>query len=248
MRASRRTSGFSLVELLVVIALVAVMAGALAPLTVRQMTSVRRERALDQMRQIVRGLAGDTASGQFGYVGDMGALPASLADLNSGAGKPAYGIVASDGVGYGWGGPYAPGVLAFTDPWSTPYSYSSAQAQVTSAGPDRTLGSADDLVHPPAPLATTGSLSVSVIGIPSGGGPPQTLNAARAEVWVASSVAGSRSEVRLSGSGPFTGSNLHLGHHAVRVVGRASYNGAVAYDVATIHRGTTVLRLSLEQP
>lgn len=248
MRASRHTSGFSLVELLVVIALVAVTAGALAPLTVRQMTSARRERALDQMRQIVRGLAGDAASGQFGYVGDMGALPASLTDLNSGAGKPAYALVASDGVGYGWGGPYAPGVREFTDPWSTPYGYSSAQAQVTSAGPDRTLGSADDLVHPPSPLATTGSLSVSVIGIPSGGGPPEPLDSTRAEVWVASSTAGSRGEMRLSGAGPFTGSNLHLGHHAVRVVGLGSYAGSVVRDVATIHRGTTVLRLSLEQP
>ena len=250
---ARARGGFTLVEVLVAVALVALLAGALAPLAVRQVRAGRIEATRERMDRLVAAMVGDEASGDHGYLGEMGAMPPSLDDLNDPAGKPGWAVDPADGVGYGFNGPYAPRVApaggAIVDAWNIAFQYDGATPQLTSAGPDRTFGTADDLVRPFHPLATTGDLVVTVLGLPNTGGPAEQLDATRVDVWLASSAGGVRSEALLGGGGPFAASGLHLGLHGVRAEGTGTYSGAsLVRDVVAITRGTTRATLVLEQP
>jgi prepilin-type N-terminal cleavage/methylation domain-containing protein len=248
----RRSRGFSLIEILVALTLIALVAGALAPYGIRSVRAAQAEKTRARMDAALRGLVGDPERGDFGYLADLGALPASLNDLNDGAGKPAWALNAADGVGYGWAGPYAPSLAtagtALVDAWGMPFQYAGT-AQLRSAGPDRAYGNADDLLRPPLAQATTGNLVVTVLGIPSGGGTPIQLDTARVDVFVASSSAGVRTEQAMAGAGPYTLNNLHLGLHAVRAVGLGAWAAApIARDVVAIKRGASHRTLVLEQP
>lgn len=217
-----------------------------------QLRSGRVRAAHAQMKRIVYAMVGAPGSSAAGYVGDMGSLPPSLQALNDGTGLPAYGFNATDGVGYGWAGPYLPELAAprapLVDPWNRSYRYRSSRAQVTSAGPDRRFGTADDLTFPPSPLPASGNVTVTVLGVPRTGGPAQQLDSSRAAVFLASSVGGRRRERLLSGVGPFTATALHLGPHAVRAQGRLNYSGAVARDVVVVGFGTALVTLTLDEP
>jgi general secretion pathway protein G len=250
---ARATRGFSLIEVLVAIALISLVAGALAPLGIRSLRASQLDKTRARMDTLLAAIAGDPARGDFGYLGDMGSLPASLADLNDGTGKPAFAVNAIDGVGYGWAGPYAPTIApagaAIVDAWSVAVQYNGAAAQLRSAGPDHQFASADDLVRPFAPLGTTGNLVVTVFGVPNTGDPAEQLDATRVDVFVASSVAGVRGEQLMGGAGPFTANGLHLGLHGLRATGTGSYAGAaVVRDVVSVKRGSTHRTLVLEQP
>jgi prepilin-type N-terminal cleavage/methylation domain-containing protein len=251
-RGARR--GFALIELIVAISIMSLLAAAIAPAALRQLDAGRRRATREQMEALVRGMVGEPASGDFGYLGDMGALPATLEDLN-GTG-PAYVIDANDGIGAGFDGPYAPRAIAdsggvFVDAWGSSYDYDGATARITSPGPDHVLGSADDILVPSSPLPTSGSLSVTVLGIPNTGNPAYPLDASMVSVRVSSAVNGVRQEQAMSGGNPvFSLSGLHAGLHGVRVVILdAAWSGAGPLrDVAEIRRGTRSMRLALVQP
>ncbi len=249
----RTNRGFTLIEVLVAIALISIVAGALAPLGIRSMRSAQLEKTRTRMDTLLRAMAGDPAQGDFGYLGDMGRLPGTLADLNDATGKPAFAVNAVDGVGYGWAGPYVPTIAPagapVVDAWSLALQYDGVTAQLRSAGPDRLFASADDLVRPFAPLGTTGNLVVTVFGVPNTGDPAELLDDSRVDVFVAASLAGVRTEQLMGGAGPFTSNGLHLGLHGLRTVGTGSYTGAaVVRDVVSIKRGSTLRTLVLEQP
>ncbi len=255
--APRRSSGFSLIEIMVVIAVISILAGAMAPIGLQQITAARTKATRSSLRQLSNAMTGDSARGDFGYLGDMGGLPATLEDLNSAAGKPAYQI-APPGIGFGYNGPYVATLRLgtagrFVDAWDMPFSFNRGGAQVTSLGPDRVLGNADDLSWPPAPLAIRGTLLVRVLGVPNTGDPASPLANADADVFVSLSNDGRLQEVRMvdpaSGPGPWSVANLAFGHHGVRVVGRGGYAGAAQVrDVVSTRSGTAVITLTLAQP
>jgi prepilin-type N-terminal cleavage/methylation domain-containing protein len=247
------TRGFSLIEVLVVISLISILAGALAPLGIRSLRASQLEKTRTRMDVLMRAMAGDPTQGDFGYLGDMGALPGSLADLNDATGKPAFAVDANDGVGYGWAGPYVPTIAPagapVVDAWSLALQFDGVTAQLRSAGPDRAFATADDVVRPFVAPIIVGNLVVTVLGLPNSGDPAEQLDDSRADVYVASSVAGVRSEQLMSGSGPFNANGLHLGLHGLRAAGTGSYSGAAnVRDVVSIKRGSTHHTLVLEQP
>ena len=245
-RKSRR--GFSLVEVLVVLVLLSLAVGAAAPLLQQQITASKRRATLDKLERLHAGLAGDPARGDYGYLGDFGVLPPTLADLNTSAAKPAYVVDAGYGIGAGYNGPYAPRVQSYQDAWSRDLDYTAGVAQVTSAGPDRILGNGDDLRYPPLAPTLTGDLTVVVRGVPAGGGSEVSLTSAEVLAFVASAVNGVRTESALSGSGPFTASGLPHGLHGVRLAGQGSYLGVNLLHVVEIRRGSTLVNLVLEEP
>lgn len=249
----RSARGFSLIEVLVAIALVSILAGALAPFGIRHLRAAQLEKTRTRMDTLMRAMTGDAALGDSGYLGDMGRLPASLAALNNPTGQPAFAVNGTDGVGYGWAGPYAATIAApgapVVDGWGQAFQFNGVTAQLRSAGPDHLFASADDVVRPFTPLGTTGNLVVTVLGVPNTGGPAGQLNASRVDVYVASSVAGVRNEQLMGGAGPFSANGLHLGLHAVRAVGTGTYSGAATVrDVVSIKRGSSHRTLVLEQP
>lgn len=249
-------AGFSLMEILVALVLLSILAGATAPLAVQHARTQRLRTTLDRMGRIVEGMVGDPTRSGHGYVGDLGALPANLADLNTRGAQPLLVVDPNDGVGAGYNGPYVPQTgaagAAFVDAWGSAFAYVAGVAQVSSAGPDRQFGTADDLLVPDAPPVAVGNVVVTLNGVPNDGGPACVLGDDDADVFVARSNAGVRVEDRVFGpvgsGGPFVGGAIHNGLHGVRVVGGGAFAGASVRDVVEVSAGSSQLRLALIQP
>jgi len=253
MLADRSEAGFSLIEILVAVAILALLAGATAPLVVRNMTAARRDETTERLRRLVDGMIGDAAAGRYGYLGDMGNLPPALGDLLVRGTQPAFGI-SPYGYGAGWSGPYVQQTQALADltqdAWGVALQYAPAAARVTSAGEDHQLGTADDLAYPGSAPPTTGALAVTVLGIPNTN-PAATVVLTSAEVSASLSVTagGTLSTSTLAGSGPFFNSvPVPIGVHALIVTGVGTYAGATATQVLAVRSGNNASTVTLVQP
>jgi prepilin-type N-terminal cleavage/methylation domain-containing protein len=252
MQTRAREDGFTLVEILIAMAMLSILAGAIAPLVVREMGRTRRNDTSERMLQLLDGMVGRPQEGFFGYVGDMGELPDSLQDLVQRGSQPAF-TQTSYGFGVGWNGPYVSETGPLGDPtqdaWGTAFDYDNTQAQVRSAAADHALGTGDDLVYPAVSSQTSGILTVTVLGIPSGTSTTVPLSSSEATGSVTISNAGSLGTVNLAGSGPFyTSSAIHTGFHAVVITGIGSYSGTSATQVVQMLPGNTALTMTLVQP
>lgn len=138
MRAHPKSArgGFTLLELIVVVSIVSLLAGAMIPVAMVSFHSKARSDTVDELRSL------GAAVGQ--YYRDTWQLPSDLDDLFV------------DPSVSGWAGPYLTdasidvksGVNRYTvDGWSLPYTVSVSGPVFTmvSAGVDRTAGNADDL-------------------------------------------------------------------------------------------------------
>ncbi len=72
-----------MVEVLVVLAIVALLAGVFAPAAYRQFNRQRLDSTRNELEAIIEGLIGNPDRGDFGFVGDLGSLPEELEMLNS---------------------------------------------------------------------------------------------------------------------------------------------------------------------
>lgn len=106
-RAGDGESGFTLLELLVVIAVLGLLAALVGPQVVRYLGSSRSQTAGVQIRNI--------ASALELYRLDNGDLPAGEEGLNA--------LVVDPGTAPGWAGPYLPEPTALDDPWGRRYRY-----------------------------------------------------------------------------------------------------------------------------
>jgi len=253
MPAERSNSGFSLIEIIVAVAILALLAGATAPLVVRNMTAARRAETTERLRRLVDGMVGDAAAGRYGYLGDMGNLPPALGDLLIQGAQPAFGI-SPYGYGAGWSGPYVQQTQALADltqdAWGVALQYAPSAAQVTSAGEDHLVGTADDLIYPGSAPPTTGAFAVSVQGVPNTN-PAATVALGSAEVSASLSITanGALSTSALAGSGPFySAAPIPIGVHALIVTGLGSYAGAAATQVVTVRSGNNASTVTLVQP
>lgn len=118
--------GFTLIEVVVVLAVVALLLGLLAPMAFQLFTAERSTAIQTEVQTIYRAIVGDPKQGVFGFVGDVGSFPTNLLDLIvAPAGKP------------GWKGPYLQnprienGILL--DTFGRPYEYF---LQAITSGPD----------------------------------------------------------------------------------------------------------------
>lgn len=113
--------GFTLLEIVVVLAVLAILAGAMVPHTVRQIRAERRAETEAEMNAIATAL--------LAYYRDCRALPADEIGLRA--------LVRSDGAPAGWDGPYLGGsgdaeADATTDAWGSDYRYA-RQAEIRGA-------------------------------------------------------------------------------------------------------------------
>lgn len=146
--------GYTLIEILLTIALLALLSGITIPLVRDSTNAGRYEATREKMTALRDALIGTSAvdsSGtrtNFGYVGDWGALPAALGDLTS-AKSPAWAMSTALGIGAGWRGPYiserAAGPEGVNkDKWGFTFVYNTAAnpPTLTSLGADNKAGGA----------------------------------------------------------------------------------------------------------
>ncbi|MGB3400231.1 MAG: prepilin-type N-terminal cleavage/methylation domain-containing protein [Candidatus Deferrimicrobiaceae bacterium] len=162
----RGRRGFTLLEVIVVIAVISILASIAVPYAAQILNQTREQNARNEMEELHGAIMGNPSVPTSGFVGDMGRLPANLTQLNVRGGQPV-GTNGLLGVKIGWFGPYintgfdANGYL--NDPWGIQYAYGNPGAgQIRSAGKDRTMGTADDIIYPPNPATIGGSLLVNL--------------------------------------------------------------------------------------
>ncbi len=105
--------GFTLVEVIVILAVLAILAAMAVPVALRMFTVTAENTTNTEMQNLKNGMVGDNsklASNQrsdFGYLGDVGCLPSSLQDLLvKPASVAAYAFNSAAQIGAGWRGPY----------------------------------------------------------------------------------------------------------------------------------------------
>ena len=157
-----KTKAFTLIEVMVVMAIISILAGMMAPAVWKFWESEEIATTRERMREIKKGLVGDKSLVQngvrthYGFVGDNGELP-TFANITSG--ELSY-LVSKPAGGYpNWNGPYLSGFGADwnKDAWGNAFKlkYSPlsldahgryVSAELRSAGPDGIFGTADDIV------------------------------------------------------------------------------------------------------
>jgi prepilin-type N-terminal cleavage/methylation domain-containing protein len=154
MKISTRKTGFTLIELVIVIAVIAILAALLIPTIIGQVERARTSRAESDVGELARAIARvrtDTSVSGTGCVDVLTNLTAftdpSGCELASGPFSGVLTACTAAKPGYPcWGGPYV-GVLP-TDPWGASYfaSLNTTNYTVTvgSFGPDGTASADDD--------------------------------------------------------------------------------------------------------
>jgi general secretion pathway protein G len=124
----RRDAGFTLLELLVVLAILGLLAAVIAPQVIKYLGTSRTQTAKVQIQNVVAGLEL--------YRLDVGRYPTQEEGLKAL-------IVAPEGV-VGWNGPYLRKEKAIEDPWGQPYIYKvpgqHGEVDVWSLGSDKAEG------------------------------------------------------------------------------------------------------------
>jgi prepilin-type N-terminal cleavage/methylation domain-containing protein len=183
-RRHASSAGFTLIEVIIVIAIMAIVAGAMAPLAVRTIDSGRRDVTIKRQQEVHRAIFGDPSAPGSGFLSDIGRFPTTgdpivpdFAELAVQGSLPTYSIQPC-GVGMGWRGPYLlDGVDASGRPldgWGQPMDY--VGGQIRSGGPDRNMATAaDNIVYPSMPITNAnihGSLDLTATVLDTSGPQP----------------------------------------------------------------------------
>jgi len=103
----RRDSGFTLLELLVVLAIMGMLAAIIAPQVIRYLGTSRTQTAHVQIQNVMAALEL--------YRLDVGRYPTAQEGLQA--------LVTAPATAQNWNGPYLKKESALKDPWGEPYAY-----------------------------------------------------------------------------------------------------------------------------
>ena len=237
----RQTRGFTLLELVVILAVIAILAAAVVPTFVQQIAGTRVQATQDEARVLYEAMVGTTDGGtQFAFVGDIGRLPNTFQELVVKGGLPSYSTATVRNVGMGWRGPYVNTGTSASDYLNDSFerAYTGASTgQVKSAGPDGVAGNADDIVYPPSAPIVTWSLAVTLKQL-QGQKVIVDPDNCRVDVYYASNGV---ETVVSDAAAPFTFANIPMGLRAVRVVRTTNPNAGdiVSQDTVVVRANST---------
>ncbi len=117
--------GISLIEVIIIIAILAILAGIFTPLVYKTTEAARYKRAEKELENIYKAIMGDSKE-FFSYIGDMGRFPVNLTELYiQGSQQNPVENPTGSGIYVGWRGPYlsssnsdSTGII---DPWGNYY-------------------------------------------------------------------------------------------------------------------------------
>jgi prepilin-type N-terminal cleavage/methylation domain-containing protein len=240
----RRTRGFTLVEVVIVLAVVAILAAAITPALLQQAIERKVDATRGEMRLLHEAIAGRAdVPGSFGFVGDMGRLPVTFDELlRPEPGTPLFTTATFRNVGMGWKGPYVNTGDSKTDvlfdAFNRPYEGAST-GQVRSAGPDGVAGTGDDLVYPPNPAVVRGRVIVTLKRM-AAEDLSYTVDPPGYEVRLYYSDGG-REQFLADNLAPFVFENIPQGIHALQVVRLKDAQMVLQDTVQTFGAGATRL-------
>jgi len=137
LRVAHRRSGFTLIEIIVVITILSILAGAAVPVAAKAINSAARKRTSEELA-----LFSDAA---IEYFRDTNSVPLAIADLEVDPKRKTL---------VGWAGPYVAGAVKYasgtsaytSDAWSRNYKVvSGTTLRITSAAEDAVFGTSDDI-------------------------------------------------------------------------------------------------------
>lgn len=163
--------GFTLLELVVVIGIVAVMSASLLPFLIRPQAQARVNETITELEVLRDAIQGNPEAGDWGYLGNMGALPQPDADgvltplVEQGTQTdPGFGgLVGTSqefgwgGIALGWNGPYVRKISPspLRDGWGQPYVILTHATEpwryrLRSGGPDKDPSTTGDNIEFPS--------------------------------------------------------------------------------------------------
>lgn len=159
----KQQRGVSALGLMVILAILALGASVAVPLLLNPPKLSREQQTLKRLKALKEAIVGkpDVQPGRyrhsFGFVGDLGILPATLDDLFNQGAYPAHSAGPVNHVSFGWHGPYLQTAIskdpdgndipaALLDAWGTPFQYNgdAISRTLVSAGPDKDDLTTDD--------------------------------------------------------------------------------------------------------
>jgi hypothetical protein len=162
-----RAAGFTLIEVTVIVAVLAILATAITPMILQQIVDAKMETTRKEAKLLHEAVLGrPDVPGSFGFFGDMGRYPSSLKELVKPAtGTPFFTTVTFRNVGMGWKGPYINTGDSKDDALIDAFGREYVQTnigQVRSAGPNGIFDDDDDILYPPNPAQPFGRVMVTV--------------------------------------------------------------------------------------
>ncbi len=262
MGAVKNRKGFTLVEVIVILAVIAILAAIAVPLALRIFQVTAEDATRTEMQNLKKAMIGDIGKLQssvrtdFGFLGDIGRLPTGPANLDELLVKgtlPAWTFDTTKQVGAGWKGPYITGAAAGEAPedfkkdqWGNSYTYSDADftnadgqladGKITSAGPDGTFGTADDIVLEILKSETTATVS-GFIKDPNGN-PAQS---ASVTINFPANGALTTSTATTDSTGRYSFSNIPFGKRSINVTPKLIVTSARATIAAFTDAGANVV-------
>jgi general secretion pathway protein G len=233
-------AGFTLLELVVVIAVVGILAAALTPAVIQQVVDARIEETREELAALHAGMVGNPGQSDFGFVGHVGRLPSSLQELVTPGAIPGYTTGTARAIGMGWRGPYvnigASPTDFLLDGFGRPYVL--ADGRVRSAGPDGLANTADDLVYPPSAPRIGGDVNVTLRRTQGNRVLVDPLGY-RVDLYYPSD---GRQEVLSDYEAPFSFTNVPVGPRAIHVVkiGNPNDGEIVGEDTVVVRPGSTM--------
>lgn len=157
--------GFSLVEMAVVVAIMAILAGMMAPMALKALGRHREAATRESLKLAFEAMFGARDRRVANMRADFGFEPGQrdypdlpfLVNREAWGEVPAFGAREGATFPWGWNGPYWQGPVQKGNPvdaWGNPIGlvFRHGGWQVHSPGPDRRGGGADDLYYPPVPM------------------------------------------------------------------------------------------------